>query len=147
MEYVAIRENMGREEALKRVDEGHSFGAAIPEHVTPEFVRDEIARGRAIIPNNINHPETGADDHRPQFPGVKVNANIGNSIVTSSVAEEVDKLVWAHRAGAPIRSWTCRPGATSTRSGRVDRAQLAGADRHRADLPVPSKRSAARPRS
>jgi phosphomethylpyrimidine synthase len=99
MEYVAIRENMGREEALKRLDKGNSFGAAIPDHVTPEFVRDEIARGRAIIPNNINHPET-----EPMIIGrnflVKVNANIGNSIVTSSVAEEVDKLVWATRWGA-----------------------------------------------
>ncbi|MBV9906728.1 MAG: phosphomethylpyrimidine synthase ThiC [Hyphomicrobiales bacterium] len=99
MEYVAIRENLGRAEALKRVDDGQSFGAAIPEHVTPEFVRDEIARGRAIIPNNINHAET-----EPMIIGrnflVKVNANIGNSIVTSSVAEEVDKLVWATRWGA-----------------------------------------------
>ena len=79
--------------------DGESFGAAIPDHVTPEFVRDEIARGRAIIPNNINHPET-----EPMIIGrnflVKVNANIGNSIVTSSVAEEVDKMVWATRWGA-----------------------------------------------
>jgi phosphomethylpyrimidine synthase len=99
MEYVAIRENLGRDAALQRLDEGHSFGAAIPEHVTAEFVRDEIARGRAIIPNNINHPES-----EPMIIGrnflVKVNANIGNSIVTSSVAEEVDKLVWATRWGA-----------------------------------------------
>ncbi|MGE5268466.1 MAG: phosphomethylpyrimidine synthase ThiC, partial [Thiohalocapsa sp.] len=99
MEYVAIRENLGREEALQRIDAGNSFGAAIPEHVTPEFVRDEIARGRAIIPNNVNHPES-----EPMIIGrnflVKVNANIGNSIVTSSVAEEVDKLVWATRWGA-----------------------------------------------
>jgi phosphomethylpyrimidine synthase len=99
MEYVAIRENLGREAAAGRVDVGNSFGASIPEYVTPEFVRDEIARGRAIIPNNINHPET-----EPMIIGrnflVKVNANIGNSIVTSSVAEEVDKLVWATRWGA-----------------------------------------------
>jgi phosphomethylpyrimidine synthase len=99
MEYVAIRENLGREAAMSRPDAGNSFGAAIPEYVTPEFVRDEIARGRAIIPNNINHPET-----EPMIIGrnflVKVNANIGNSIVTSSVAEEVDKLVWATRWGA-----------------------------------------------
>ena len=103
MEYVAIRENLGREIesdlARERIAGGRSFGAAIPEHVTPEFVRDEIARGRAIIPNNINHPET-----EPMIIGrnflVKVNANIGNSIVTSSVAEEVDKLVWATRWGA-----------------------------------------------
>jgi phosphomethylpyrimidine synthase len=99
MEYVAIRENLGREAALQGIRDGNSFGAAIPDHVTPEFVRDEIARGRAIIPNNINHPET-----EPMIIGrnflVKVNANIGNSIVTSSVAEEVDKLVWATRWGA-----------------------------------------------
>ena len=79
--------------------DGESFGAAIPDYVTPEFVRDEIARGRAIIPNNINHPET-----EPMIIGrnflVKVNANIGNSIVTSSVAEEVEKMVWATRWGA-----------------------------------------------
>jgi len=100
MEYVAIRENLGREKL--RGDgavDGHSFGAAIPDHVTPEFVRDEIARGRAIIPNNVNHPET-----EPMVIGrnflVKVNANIGNSIVTSSVAEEVEKMVWATRWGA-----------------------------------------------
>src|SRR5205823_4730346 len=88
MEYVAIRENLGREAALKRIDDGNSFGAAIPDHVTAEFVRDEIARGRAIIPNNINHPES-----EPMIIGrnflVKINANIGNSIVTSGVAEEV----------------------------------------------------------
>src|SRR3954470_17347002 len=98
-EYVAIRENLGREDAAQRVDAGNSFGAAIPEYVTPEFVRDEIARGRAIIPNHVNHPES-----EPMIIGrnflVKVNANIGNSIVTSSVAEEVDKLVWATRWGA-----------------------------------------------
>jgi phosphomethylpyrimidine synthase len=99
MEYVAIRENLGRDKLRERVDAGESFGASIPDHVTPEFVRDEIARGRAIIPNNINHPES-----EPMIIGrnflVKVNANIGNSIVTSSVAEEVDKLVWATRWGA-----------------------------------------------
>ena len=101
MEYVAIRENLGREAAreagLKR--DGESFGAAIPDNVTPEFVRDEVARGRAIIPANINHPES-----EPMIIGrnflVKVNANIGNSAVTSGVAEEVDKLVWAIRWGA-----------------------------------------------
>jgi len=100
MEYVAIRENLGREKLQRdSAIDGESFGAAIPEHVTPEFVRDEIARGRAIIPNNINHPET-----EPMIIGrnflVKVNANIGNSIVTSSVAEEVEKMVWATRWGA-----------------------------------------------
>jgi len=100
MEYVAIRENLGREKLRReRAVDGESFGASIPDHVTPEFVRDEIARGRAIIPNNVNHPET-----EPMIIGrnflVKVNANIGNSIVTSSVSEEVEKMVWATRWGA-----------------------------------------------
>jgi phosphomethylpyrimidine synthase len=99
MEYIAIRENLGREQALAGPRDGESFGAAIPDHVTPEFVRDEVARGRAIIPANVNHPES-----EPMIIGrnflVKINANIGNSIVTSSVAEEVDKLVWAIRWGA-----------------------------------------------
>ena len=99
MEYVAIRENLGREKAWEGKSDGNSFGAAIPEFVTAEFVRDEIARGRAIIPNNINHPET-----EPMIIGrnflVKINANIGNSIVTSGVGEEVDKMVWATRWGA-----------------------------------------------
>ena len=100
MEYVAIRENLGREKLRREgAVDGESFGASIPDYVTPEFVRDEIARGRAIIPNNVNHPET-----EPMIIGrnflVKVNANIGNSIVTSSVAEEVEKMVWATRWGA-----------------------------------------------
>ena len=99
MEYIAIRENLGRARAAAAKYGGESFGAAVPPHVTPEFVRDEIARGRAIIPANINHPES-----EPMIIGrnflVKINANIGNSIVTSSVAEEVDKLVWAIRWGA-----------------------------------------------
>ncbi|MCJ8239789.1 phosphomethylpyrimidine synthase ThiC [Peteryoungia algae] len=100
MEFVAIRENLGRKavkEALVR--DGESFGAAIPDHVTPEFVRQEIASGRAIIPANINHPEL-----EPMIIGrnflVKINANIGNSAVTSSMAEEVEKMVWAIRWGA-----------------------------------------------
>ena len=96
MEYIAIRENLGRSE---RADAGESFGASLPEVVTPEFVRDEIARGRAIIPSNINHPET-----EPMIIGrnflVKINANIGNSAVSSSVSEEVEKMVWATRWGA-----------------------------------------------
>jgi phosphomethylpyrimidine synthase len=100
MEYVTIRENLGREKIIRQGEvDGESFGASIPDYVTPEFVRDEIARGRAIIPNNINHPET-----EPMIIGrnflVKVNANIGNSIVSSSVAEEVEKMVWATRWGA-----------------------------------------------
>jgi len=103
MEYIAIRENMMREhnpaEAQRIMTDGESFGAEIPEFVTPEFVRSEIARGRAVIPSNINHPES-----EPMIIGrnflVKINANIGNSAVTSSVAEEVEKMVWATRWGA-----------------------------------------------
>jgi phosphomethylpyrimidine synthase len=103
MAYVAHRENLGRATALTRakaaIADGESFGAAIPEHITPEFVRDEIAKGRAIIPSNINHPEL-----EPMIIGrnflVKINANIGNSAVTSSVEEEVEKMVWAIRWGA-----------------------------------------------
>ena len=103
MIYVAHRENLGREKMLEgaeaKVADGESFGADIPAFVTPEFVRDEIARGRAIIPCNINHPEL-----EPMIIGrnflVKVNANIGNSAVTSSVAEEVEKMVWSTRWGA-----------------------------------------------
>jgi phosphomethylpyrimidine synthase len=103
MIYVAHRENMGRhamiEGAAERVADGESFGAEIPTFITPEFVRSEIARGRAIIPANINHPEL-----EPVIIGrnflVKINANIGNSAVTSGVAEEVEKLVWAIRWGA-----------------------------------------------
>ena len=103
MIYVAHRENLGRTAALARANaaiaDGDSFGAAIPAHITPEFVRDEIARGRAIIPANINHPEL-----EPMIIGrnflVKINANIGNSAVTSSVEEEVEKMVWAIRWGA-----------------------------------------------
>ena len=103
MIYVAERENQGRkravEEAQERVANGESFGAEIPQFVTPEFVCDEIARGRAIIPANINHPES-----EPMIIGrnflVKINANIGNSAVTSSIEEEVDKMVWAIRWGA-----------------------------------------------
>src|SRR3982751_5682045 len=96
MEYVASRENLGREAALNTAHDGKDFGAAIPDFVTPEFVRDEIARGRAIIPNNINHPES-----EPMAIGrnflVKINANIGNSAVASDVAAEVDKMVWSIR--------------------------------------------------
>jgi len=103
MIYVAHRENLGREKMLEgaeaRLADGENFGASVPAFVTPEFVRDEIARGRAIIPCNINHPEL-----EPMIIGrnflVKVNANIGNSAVTSSVAEEVEKLVWSIRWGA-----------------------------------------------
>jgi phosphomethylpyrimidine synthase len=105
MEYIAIRENLGREKALEngaghgRTHSGYSFGAAIPKFVTAEFVRDEVARGRAIIPSNINHPES-----EPMIIGrnflVKINANIGNSAVASSIEEEVEKMIWATRWGA-----------------------------------------------
>ncbi|MGD1017574.1 MAG: phosphomethylpyrimidine synthase ThiC, partial [Roseiarcus sp.] len=124
MIYVAHRENLAREAAVAdaetRIADGESFGAAIPAFVTPEFVRSEVARGRAIIPANINHVEL-----EPMAIGrnflVKVNANIGNSAVSSGVAEEVEKMVWAIRWGADtvmdlstgrnihnIRSWIVR---------------------------------------
>jgi len=99
MEYVAIRENLGRAAALPTPRDGEDFGASIPDYVTPEFVRQEIAAGRAIIPANINHPEL-----EPMIIGrnfaVKINANMGTSAVTSSMAEEVDKMVWSIRWGA-----------------------------------------------
>ena len=110
MEFIAIRENQRREEARERAGgkawgggvaqhSGQAWGAALPQVITPEFVRDEVARGRAIIPSNINHPES-----EPMIIGrnflVKINANIGNSAVTSSIEEEVEKLVWAIRWGA-----------------------------------------------
>ncbi|MCP1245829.1 phosphomethylpyrimidine synthase ThiC [Acetobacter cerevisiae] len=128
MIYVAHRENLGRQkaadDAAARLADGNSFDAAIPTFVTPEFVQDEIARGRAIIPANINHPEL-----EPVIIGrnflVKVNANIGNSAVTSSAAEEVEKLVWSIRWGADtvmdlstgrnihnIRDWILRNAPT-----------------------------------
>jgi phosphomethylpyrimidine synthase len=124
MIYVAHRENLAREAAVERAGErlgdGESFGAAIPEFITPEFVREEVARGRAIIPANINHLEL-----EPMAIGrnflVKVNANIGNSAVSSGVAEEVEKMAWSIRWGADtvmdlstgrnihnIRSWILR---------------------------------------
>jgi len=104
MEYIAIRENQKRQElALDPEREarlkGNSFGANTPLEITPEFVRDEVARGRAIIPNNINHPET-----EPMIIGrnflVKINANIGNSAIASSIEDEVEKMVWATRWGS-----------------------------------------------
>lgn len=112
MEFVAIRENLGREEALRteanptgarnvlnQQHSGQSWGAEIPPFITPEFVRDEVARGRAIIPANVNHPES-----EPMIIGrnffVKINANIGNSAVASSIEEEVEKMRWATRWGA-----------------------------------------------
>ena len=99
MEFIAIRENLGRERAVAAARDGEDWGASIPDYVTPEFVRAEVAAGRAIIPANINHPEL-----EPMIIGrnflVKINANIGNSAVSSSMAEEVEKLVWAIRWGA-----------------------------------------------
>ncbi|MBP2313439.1 phosphomethylpyrimidine synthase ThiC [Azospirillum soli] len=99
MEYIAVRENLGRLEAAKTERDGEDFGAAIPDLVTPEFVRDEVARGRAIIPANVNHPES-----EPMIIGrnflTKINANIGNSAITSSIEEEVEKMVWSIRWGA-----------------------------------------------
>ncbi len=110
MEFIAIRENLGREAALETTGRndrsslqhqhaGQSFGASIPSYVTPEFVRDEVAKGRAIIPANINHPES-----EPMIIGrnflVKINANIGNSAVASSIEEEVEKMRWATKWGA-----------------------------------------------
>ncbi|MFL5414751.1 MAG: phosphomethylpyrimidine synthase ThiC, partial [Myxococcales bacterium] len=113
MEFVALRENMGREQALHAMKEhgrddrsslfhqhrGESFGASLPEYVTPEFVRDEVARGRAIIPANVNPPES-----EPMIIGrnflVKVNANIGNSAVASSIEEEVEKMRWSIKWGS-----------------------------------------------
>ena len=111
MEFIAIRENLGRQKAFEAVDgdyrtrnalnhqhPGESFGAPLPDHITPEFVRDEVARGRAIIPANINHPES-----EPMIIGrnflVKINANIGNSAVASSIEEEVEKMRWATKWG------------------------------------------------
>jgi phosphomethylpyrimidine synthase len=99
MEFIAIRENQKMLAGLEAQHPGQAFGAAIPKAVTPEFVRSEVARGRAIIPANINHPET-----EPMIIGrnflVKINCNIGNSAVSSSIGEEVDKMTWAIRWGA-----------------------------------------------
>src|SRR5690606_13810155 len=101
MEFIAIRENQKFQEVqqIRKQHPGEDFGASIPELITPEFVREEVAKGRAVIPNNINHPES-----EPMIIGrnflVKVNANIGNSAVSSSIEEEVEKAVWACRWGA-----------------------------------------------
>ena len=98
MEFIALRENQKLAEGLEMQHPGESFGASLPKLITPEFVRDEVARGRAIIPANINHPET-----EPMIIGrnflVKINANIGNSALGSSIAEEVEKMTWAIRWG------------------------------------------------
>src|SRR5256886_7801111 len=99
MEFIALRENQRLVAGLEAQHRGEAFGAQLPRQVTPEFVRAEVARGRAIIPANINHPET-----EPMVIGrnflVKINCNIGNSAVTSSIGEEVDQIAWAIRWGA-----------------------------------------------
>ncbi|MEO2043347.1 MAG: phosphomethylpyrimidine synthase ThiC, partial [Nitrospinaceae bacterium] len=104
MEFIAIRENQKRKQWMENPErekrlKGNSFGANLQEEITPEFVREEVARGRAIIPNNINHPES-----EPMIIGrnflVKINSNIGNSAVSSSIEEEVEKMVWSARCGA-----------------------------------------------
>ena len=143
MEFIAIRENLGREAAWTNSDaprdsilhqhKGQSFGAAIPEYVTPEFVREEVARGRAIIPANINHPES-----EPMIIGrnflVKINANIGNSAVASSIDEEVDKMRWSIHCGSDT-VMDLSTGKKYPRHARMDHSQLPGTDRHGSDLP------------
>ncbi len=95
MEYIAIRENCKWQDYKDQIGQhkGESFGAEIPDEITAEFIRSEVARGRAVIPVNINHPET-----EPMIIGrnfmVKINGNIGNSALGSSIEEEVDKMVW-----------------------------------------------------
>jgi len=116
MEAVALRENLSAEQAAEGHHRGQSFGASLPRTVTPEFVRDEVARGRAIIPANVNHPEL-----EPMIIGrnflVKVNANIGNSAVTSSIEEEVEKMVWSIRWGADtVMDLSTGPSIHETRS-------------------------------
>src|SRR5215813_12919042 len=134
MEFIAIRENLGRQAAFEaqqkdrsRLDfqhAGQTFGASVPKFVTPDFVRQEVARGRAIIPANINHPES-----EPMIIGrnflVKINANIGNSAVASSIDEEVERR---YRDGFIHRQ-------KHSRNSRMDSAQLSGADRHGPYLP------------
>ena len=119
MEFIAIRENQKLQEITSITNQhpGESFGANIPKVITPEFVRDEVARGRAIIPSNINHPES-----EPMIVGrnflVKINANIGNSAVSSSIEEEVEKAVWACRCGSFYRK-------KYPRNPRMDSAEFA----------------------
>ncbi|HSP19355.1 MAG TPA: phosphomethylpyrimidine synthase ThiC, partial [Myxococcaceae bacterium] len=116
MEAVALREALAAEQAAGSHHRGQSFGASLPRTVTPEFVRDEVARGRAIIPANVNHPEL-----EPMIIGrnflVKVNANIGNSAISSSIEEEVEKLVWSIRWGADtVMDLSTGPNIHETRS-------------------------------
>ena len=144
MEFIAIRENQSRERAreLMAATNGHgggvaqhpgqAWGARIPNRITPEFVRDEVARGRAIIPANINHPET-----EPMIIGrnflVKINSNIGNSAVASSIEEEVEKMRWTITLGRRHGDGSLDRQEHS-RDPRMDHPQFAGADRHRSDL-------------
>ena len=118
MEFIAIRENLGMEQPpgggeLWRQHPGQSFGARIPARITPEFVRDEVARGRAIIPCNINHPEL-----EPMIIGrnflVKINANIGNSAVASSIEEEVENMLKEHLSEAEIKEALRKKSAFSS---------------------------------
>ena len=139
------RENLGRKArsrvAKERLADGESFGAALPEFITPEFVRAEVAAGRAIIPANINHGEL-----EPMIIGrnflVKINANIGNSAVSSSMEEEVEKMVWAIRWGADtVMDLSTGRNIHDTREWIV--RNCAGADRHGADLPGAGEGAAA----
>ena len=137
MEFIAIRENQRRREGIPelvlRQHPGQSFGATIPAVITPEFVRSEVARGRAIIPANINHPES-----EPMIIGrnflVKINANIGNSAVASSHRRRSRKDALGHPLGRGHGDGPFH-GQEHSRDPRVDHAQFAGADRHGADLP------------
>ncbi len=153
MEYVAIRENGKREWMAQYLQDagreqrlaGNALGASIPKIITPEFVRDEVARGRAIIPANINHPEVEPMAIGRNFR-VKINANIGNSAVTSSIEEEVEKLVWAIRWGADnvmdlsTGKATSTPRATGSCATRPCRSAPCRSTRR-------SRRSAAWPRT
>ena len=133
MEYVAIRENLGPRMPSRKRGTARISAPPIPDFVTPEFVRDEVARGRAIIPNNINHPES-----EPMAIGrnflVKINANIGNSAVASDVAAEVDKMVWAIRWGADtVMDLSTGRNIHDTREWIVRNSPVP--DRHRPHLP------------
>ncbi len=138
MEYIAIRENLALEQqaieqANREQHPGINFGANTPEFITPEFVRSEVAAGRAVIPANINHPES-----EPMIIGrnflVKINANIGNSAVTSSIEEEVEKNGLVHPLGRRYGHGPVHRQEYS-RNPRMDRAQFAGAHRHSPYLP------------
>ncbi|WHO93541.1 phosphomethylpyrimidine synthase ThiC [Xanthomonas campestris] len=140
MEFVAIRENQRLEAVtdavLRKQHPGEAFGAAIQQRITPEFVREEIARGRAILPNNINHPES-----EPMIIGrnflTKINANIGNSAVSSGIAEEVEKLVWSIRwGGDTVMDLSTGKHIHETRDWIIRNSPT---DRHRADLPGTGK--------